>query len=70
MRQRSRKALGTFATVAFLIVYSLVAMAMGGLLVVGRGPAYELPFYVIAGVGWLPVVMAIIRWMAKPDLVN
>ena len=67
MTQRRRKAIGTIATVAFLIVYSLVAMAVGGQLVVGRGPVFELPFYIVAGVLWLPVAMAIIRWMAKPD---
>lgn len=67
MKQRSRKALGTIATVAFLVVYSLVAMAVGGQFVVGRGLAVELPFYVVAGALWLPVVMALIRWMAKPD---
>ena len=67
MKQRNRKAIGTIATVLFLIVYSLVAMAVGGQLVVGRGMAFELPYYVIAGALWLPVVMVIIKWMAKPD---
>ena len=70
MKQRTRKAIGTFATVLFLIVYSLVAMAVGGQLVAGRGLAFELPFYIVAGALWLPVVMALIRWMAKPDAVN
>jgi uncharacterized membrane protein len=70
MTQRTRKAIGTFATVLFLIVYSLMAMALGGVLVVGRGMAFELPFYVVAGVAWLPVVMALIRWMSRPDEVS
>ena len=70
MKQRTRKAIGTAATVVFLIVYSLVAMAVGGQLVVGRGLAFELPFYIVAGALWLPVVMAIILWMAKPDPLN
>ena len=64
---RTRKAIGTFATVAFIIVYALVMMAVGGLLVVGRGMAFELPFYILAGIGWMPVVMVIIRWMSRPD---
>ena len=68
MKQRTRKAIGTFATVVFLIVYSLVAMAVGGILVVGKGIMFELPFYIVAGVLWLPVVMMLIRWMAKPDV--
>ncbi|MFO1130922.1 MAG: DUF2842 domain-containing protein [Hyphomicrobiales bacterium] len=67
MNQRSRKAIGTIATVLFIIAYALVMMAVGGMLVVGRGMAFELPFYAVAGAGWLPVVMALIRWMSKPD---
>jgi hypothetical protein len=64
---RTRKAIGTIATVAFLIAYALVMMAVGGMLVVGRGMVFELPFYILSGLGWLPVVMLIIRWMSKPD---
>jgi len=67
MSMRRRKAIGTAATVLFIIAYALVMMAVGGHFVVGRGIAYELPFYILAGAGWLPVVMAIIRWMSKPD---
>lgn len=67
MRQRVRKAWGTFATVLFLIVYSLIAMAVGGNYVVGAGLAAELVYFAVAGVLWLPVVMALIRWMARPD---
>lgn len=67
MTQRTRKAIGTFAVIVFMTVYALVAMAAGGDLAVGRGLAIELAFYGLAGVLWLPVVMAIIRWMVKPD---
>ncbi|WP_373505078.1 DUF2842 domain-containing protein [Aestuariivirga sp.] len=67
MTQRTRKAIGTISVVAFVIVYALVAMAVGGEVAVGRGPVIELAFYIVAGLLWLPVVMAIIRWMVKPD---
>lgn len=67
MKQRTRKAIGTLFVVAFIIVYALVMMAVGGELAVGRGLAVELPFYIVAGLLWLPVVMTIIRWMSKPD---
>ena len=67
MRQRTRKAIGTFLIIAFIIVYSLVMMAVGGELAIGRGVAVELIFYAIAGLLWLPVVMGLIRWMVRPD---
>ncbi len=67
MKIRARKALGTFLTVVWLATYSLVMMAVGGILVVGRGMALELPFYIIAGLGWVPVEMWIIRFMSRPD---
>jgi hypothetical protein len=64
---RTRKLIGVLATVAFLTVYSLVAMAIGGQFVTGQGKLVELVFFVIAGVAWLPVVMAIIKWMSRPN---
>lgn len=67
MTQRTRKAIGTFAIVSFIIVYALIAMAVGGALAVGHGLPVELPFYVLAGILWVPVVMVIIRWMVRPD---
>ena len=70
MNIRTRKAIGTIATVIWLIVYSLVMMAVGGILVIGRGVALELPFYILAGLGWLPLEMWIIKWMSKPDIVK
>ena len=67
MRQRTRKAIGTVSVVAFIIAYALVMMTVGGELAVGHGLAVELTFYAVAGLLWLPVVMAIIRWMVRPD---
>ena len=70
MTLRARKLVGTIGTVVLLIIYELVAAMIGGLLVVGRGVPLELPFYLIAGLGWLPVAMWIIRWMSKPDQIS
>jgi hypothetical protein len=50
-----------------MTVYSLVAMAIGGDVAIGRSRAFEVIFYLIAGIAWLPPVMMIIRWMARPD---
>ena len=70
MKLRSRKLIGTIATVLVLIIYALLIMMIGGLLVLGHGVVLELLFYIVGGVAWLPLVMAIIKWMSKPDLIN
>jgi hypothetical protein len=70
MTLRQRKFAGTLMTVGFLLVYSLIAMAIGGQYVVGQNGALEFAYYAFAGVAWLPVAMAIIRWMSKPDPVS
>lgn len=67
MKMRQRKLVGIFATIAFLAVYALIAMAFGGQYVVGLGPALELPAFVLLGVGWVPIAMVLIRWMSRPD---
>ncbi|MBG1231781.1 DUF2842 domain-containing protein [Aestuariivirga litoralis] len=67
MNIRTRKFIGTLLTVGFVMVYCLVAMAFGGVFILGKGVVFELAFYILAGLAWLPVVMVIIRWMSKPD---
>jgi hypothetical protein len=64
---RTRKFIGILLTLAYITLYALVVMAVGGVFILGKGVVAELLFYVIAGFGWLPVEMAIIRWMSKPD---
>jgi Protein of unknown function (DUF2842) len=68
MKLRQRKFIGILATIVFLIAYALVAMAIGGIYVVGYGWAVELPAFVLLGIGWVPVAMVLIRWMTKPDI--
>ena len=67
MKIRQRKFGGLLATIAFLVVYALIAMAIGGKYVVGYGPAIELPAFILLGLGWIPVAMVLIRWMSRPD---
>ena len=66
MTLRQRKFIGMVAIVAFLIVYCLIAMAIGGIVAVGLPRPLEIGFFVIAGIAWLPIVMMIIRWMSRP----
>lgn len=67
MTLRQRKFIGMVAIVTFLIVYCLVAMAIGGMVAVGLPLPLEIGFFILAGIGWLPVVMVIIRWMSRPS---
>lgn len=67
MKIRQRKFVGFVATIAFLLVYALIAMAVGGQYVVGSGAAIELPAFILLGLGWIPVAMVLIRWMSRPD---
>ncbi len=66
MTLRQRKFIGMLAIVAFLTVYCLIAMAIGGMVAVGLPLLFETGFFIILGIAWLPVVMFIIRWMSRP----
>ena len=59
--------IGIAATIVILAVYALVAMAIGGKYIVGLGTFVELPAFIILGLGWLPVIMVLVRWMSRPD---
>lgn len=67
MTLRARKFVGILLTVAWLALYSLVMMAVGGVFILGKGAIVELAFYVLAGLAWLPLEMVIIRWMSRPS---
>ncbi len=66
MGQRTRKFIGVAGCVGFLIVYCLVAMALGGQYFTYVHGGLQAAYFVAAGLLWLPVVMIIIRWMQKP----
>ena len=66
MTLRQRKFIGMVAIVTFLIVYCLIAMAVGGMVAVGLPLPLEIGFFILAGIAWLPVVMILIRWMSRP----
>lgn len=67
MKIRTRKFIGIILTVAFMAIYSLIMMAFGGVFILGHGRIFELAFYVVGGLAWLPVEMTIIKWMSRPD---
>ena len=66
MTLRQRTFIGMVTIVIFLIVYCLIAMAIGGMVAVGLPMLLEIGFFIVAGIAWLPDVMMIIRWMSRP----
>jgi len=67
MKLRTRKFIGVFGGVTYLIFYSLIAMAVAGALLGEANWLVQLLGFAIAGILWLPGMMMIIRWMSKPD---
>lgn len=67
MTQRNRKFVGVSACVAFIIVYCLVAMAIGARHFMDVPGWVQGLYFVVAGLIWLPVPMALIAWMQRPD---
>ena len=64
---RTRKLIGIFLFLAFLLVYSLIAMAIGARYLSLVHGIWQFLFYAVAGLAWLPGAMIIISWMAKAD---
>jgi Protein of unknown function (DUF2842) len=64
---RTRKLIGTVATVFYLIVYCLIAMVVGNAVVANAGGLGQAIFFIAAGFAWLPVAMVLVRWMQRPD---
>ncbi len=64
MHPRTRKLIGTFVLLAYLIVYALLAMAAAIVLQVnGVGRLGELAYYLVAGLLWVPPAGLIVQWM-------
>lgn len=66
MQVRTRKFIGGFLILAVLVAYSLIAMVVGAAVAMDWPEPGRVAFYGLAGVLWLPLVMAIVRWMTRP----
>jgi len=68
MSRRTRKFLGSIATIAFVTVYALIAMALAQSRIVQESSAVlQGLYYVVLGLAWVLPLMPLIRWMEKPD---
>lgn len=64
---RTRKLIGTFVLVFYVIIYSLVAMTLAARLLPGTSGVLQMVFYVVAGLVWIFPLMPLIKWMQRPD---
>ena len=69
MTIRTRKLIGTFAMLALIAVWSLLAMALAQSVLTNINGLVAAIFYVVAGLGWVLPGMLLIKWMARPDRV-
>ncbi len=63
MRQKTRKLIGTFGLIAFITVYSLIAMVLGSALLDKVGIVGKTLVYLVGGLAWVPAAGLIISWM-------
>lgn len=67
MPLRLRKFIGTIVLMIWILVWVLLAMGLAQLVLPGAGGWGAALYYLIAGLGWLPVAMLIVTWMSRPD---
>lgn len=67
MHSRTRKLIGTVLLLVWVSFYALLVTAIMHNAARRFGPVGEPLFYAFAGIGWIPVAMLVVWWMAKPD---
>ncbi|GEO99599.1 DUF2842 domain-containing protein [Methylobacterium haplocladii] len=67
MRRRTRSLVGTFAILAFVIVYAPLAMALADSRIAETPALVQALLYSILGIAWIFPLMPLIRWMERPD---
>ena len=60
-----RSFIGTIVFLLYLVIYALIAMAVGARYLSEAHGAAQFVFYVVAGLAWVPGAMVIVAWMAK-----
>ena len=63
MSVRIRKLVGTFALIALVLIWALLAMAVAQFPVIKASSLGETIYYVVAGLGWVLPAMPLVKWM-------
>ena len=69
MHIRTRKFIGTFALLALVTVWALLAMAFAQFALSSANAFVAALFYVVAGLGWVLPAMPVVSWMQRPEKV-
>jgi hypothetical protein len=71
MPRRFRQFIGAMVMISFVIVYSLVAMALAQSRIVQEAPgALQAVYYALLGMIWVLPMLPLIRWMQRPDRIH
>lgn len=66
MHMRTRKLIGTFALLALVTIWALLAMALAQSALTSINGLVAAIYYIVAGLGWVLPAMPLIKWMQKP----
>jgi hypothetical protein len=65
MSTHLKKLIGTLAILAWLAIYSLIAMGVGVRILPHAGPLLRLVYYALAGTIWAVPVGLLLPWMHR-----
>jgi hypothetical protein len=65
--RRTRKLIGAFAMLAFVIFYALALMSLAQGTIQDSSKLVQGLFYLVGGISWILPLMPLIRWMERPD---
>lgn len=66
MTSPSRRFAGSVVLVAWMLVWVFFATALGDVVIATKSGWIQFGYFVIAGLGWVPVAAVVVRWMYRP----
>ncbi|ODA68555.1 hypothetical protein A7A08_00384 [Methyloligella halotolerans] len=67
MTRPVRKFFGVIALVSFVLIYVLIAAAIGSGRILEAPTLVKFGYFLVAGILWVLPAGLLIRWMQKPD---
>jgi hypothetical protein len=67
MTMRTRKLIGAVALLVLVTIWSLLAMTLAQSVLTDINGWVAALYYLVAGLGWVPPAMVLVKWMSRPD---